>query len=69
MVLSDASKTAFATYKGLFEFKRMLMGLSNDCASFERLMEYYFLLNILSLLSIISDMDKNIKLKFDENKI
>jgi hypothetical protein len=30
-------------------------------------MEYYFLLNILSLLSIISDMDKNIKLKFDEN--
>jgi hypothetical protein len=26
-------------------------------------------LNILSLLSIISDMDKNIKLKFDENKI
>jgi hypothetical protein len=28
MDLSDASKTAFATYKGLFEFKRMLMGLS-----------------------------------------
>jgi hypothetical protein len=32
-------------------------------------MEYYFLLNILSLLSIISDMDKNIKLKFDENNL
>ena len=38
--LSYASKTAFATSKGLFEFKRMLMGLSNDCASFERLLEY-----------------------------
>jgi hypothetical protein len=40
MDLSDASKRAFATYKGLFEFKRMPMGLSNDYASFERLMEY-----------------------------
>jgi hypothetical protein len=38
--LSDASKTAFATSKGLFEFKRMLMGLSNACATFERLVEY-----------------------------
>jgi hypothetical protein len=37
---SDASKTAFTTSKGLFEFKRMLIGLSNDCASFERLLEY-----------------------------
>jgi hypothetical protein len=37
---SDASKTAFTTSKSLFEFKRMLMGLSNDCASCERLMEY-----------------------------
>ena len=40
MGLSDASKTTFATSKGLFEFKRMLMGLSNACATFERLMEY-----------------------------
>ena len=38
--LSDVSKTAFATSKGLFEFKRMLMGLSNACATFERLMGY-----------------------------
>ena len=38
MGLSDASKTAFATSKGLFEFKRMLMGLPNTCATFERLM-------------------------------
>ena len=37
---SDASKTAFATSKCLFEFKRMLMGLSNACATFERLIEY-----------------------------
>jgi hypothetical protein len=37
---SDASKTAFATSKCLFEFKRMLMGLSNACDTFERLIEY-----------------------------
>jgi hypothetical protein len=37
---SDASKTAFATSKGLFEFKRMLMGLSNAYSIFERFMEY-----------------------------
>ena len=37
---SDASKTVFATSKGLFDFKRMLMGLSNACATFEGLMEY-----------------------------
>jgi hypothetical protein len=40
MDLSDASKTAFATSKGLFEFKCMLMGLSNAYAIFESLMEY-----------------------------
>ena len=38
MGLSDASKTAFATFKGLFEFKCMLMRLSNACATLERLM-------------------------------
>lgn len=37
---SDASKTAFATSKGLFEIKRMPMGLSNVCATFEGLREY-----------------------------
>ena len=37
---SDASKTAFATSKGLFEFKRMLIGLYNAYSIFERFMEY-----------------------------
>lgn len=37
---SDASKTAFATSKGLSEIKRIPMGLSNVCATFEGLREY-----------------------------
>jgi len=35
----DQHKTAFATYRGLFEFRVMPMGLSNSAASFERLIE------------------------------
>lgn len=36
---NDQQKTAFATHRGLFEFKVMPMGLSNSAATFERLVE------------------------------
>ena len=35
----DQYKTAFATHRGLFEFRVMPMVLSNSSASFERLIE------------------------------
>ncbi|CAG2236597.1 unnamed protein product [Mytilus edulis] len=36
---TDQHKTAFATHRGLFEFKVMPMGLANSAATFERLVE------------------------------
>ncbi|CAC5417859.1 unnamed protein product [Mytilus coruscus] len=40
MYPQDAPKTAFVTFQGLFEFKRMPFGLCNAGATFERLKEY-----------------------------
>lgn len=72
----DRSKTAFATRRGLYQFKVMPFGLCNAPATFERLMEtvlrnlrwdicLVYLDDIIVVGNTIRDMIQNLTLVFD----
>lgn len=72
----DRSKTAFATRRGLYQFKVMPFGLCNALATFERLMEtvlrnlqwdicLVYLDDIIVVGNTIEDMIQNLTLVFD----
>lgn len=55
MEKASIPKTAFVTHKGLFEYLRMPMGLCNAAASFERLAEQVFALELWVFLLLYID--------------
>lgn len=72
----DRSKTAFATRRGLYQFKVMPFGLCNAPATFERLMEtvlrnlqwdicLVYLDDIIVVGNTIKDMIQNLTFVFD----
>ena len=57
MAKESIPKTGFVAHKGLFEYVRMPMGLCNSAASFERLAEQVFALELwVFLLLYIDDL-------------
>lgn len=73
---SDKEKTAFATHKGLFQFKVLPFGLSNSPATFERLMEavlsglqwekcLVYLDDIITFAATFEETLKNLTVIFD----
>lgn len=79
MDAKDQEKTAFATYSGLYEFKKMPFGLVNAPATFQRLMEVVlselaregcliYLDDVLVMGKMMGEHNENLKQVLDRHR-